>query len=599
VTALVFTVTDSVLLSAASFAIGYLPGLTFGPPLAALAERYPHRQVMITCDVVRAVLISLVAIPNLPVPAILLLLFATALLTPAFDASRSSLLPRILEGDRYVVGVAAQTTTTNLATIFGYVVGGALAPFHPHLALLIDAATFLGSAAILAAGIKPRAVIATAARRARLITETVAGFRLVLQSPVLRPIAAIVFFGAMFAVVPEGLAAAWASDLSGKGGGARGFDQALIMASAPVGAVIGAIVIGRMVSPELRQRLVRPLAVLVPAALVPVFLVHSVTVIAVLSLISSFAVNGLAAPANGMFVRATPAEFRARAFGVMQFSLQLSQGLALLITGFVAGFVRVPTAVALFSVLGVCAMVAVSATWPSMTRINDTIAAVQAHNELTVAAAEAVASEGAVAAADDAGPFVGRNRRPISPIAPAPHQAKPSDSRRGHVGRHRESRAATPAGRIPRAAEPADDAASVAEPQEDAPSRPDTSPVDRPSRDSASLAAANARLEPTSTADTVRIEPVKDAGPVPAPSEGRRADDRKRDNAGETAGPTSTGDSTAHNGYPNEAFISDGPAMPAAVNQHGTPRPHMSTNGYAAARVVDRATGRASESPAG
>jgi MFS family permease len=422
VTALVFTVTDSVFLSAASFAVSYLPGLTFGPPLAALAERYPHRQVMITCDVIRAVLISLVAIPRLPVPVILLLLFATALLSPAFDASRSSLLPRILEGDKYVVGLAAQTTTTNLATIFGYVVGGALAPFHPHLALLIDAGTFLGSAAILAAGIKPRVIITTAAQRARLITETVAGFRLVLQSPVLRPIFAIVFFGAMFAVVPEGLAAAWAADISHHGS-SRGFDQAMIMAAAPVGAVIGAVVIGRMVSPVWRQRLVRPLAVLVPAALVPVFLVHSIIVIALLALISSFAVNGLAAPANGMFVRATPAEFRARAFGVVQFGFQLSQALALVITGLIAGYVAVPTSVAVFSALGVCAMVAVSATWPSMQRITDTIESVQAHNEAATAAAEG------------APPPAGRHRRPD--LAPTPRQADSAETSPAAVARHR------------------------------------------------------------------------------------------------------------------------------------------------------------------
>ncbi len=280
-TALVFSVTDSVVLSAASFAISYLPSVTFGPLLAALAERYPHRKVMITCDVVRAVLISLVAIPHLPVPAILVLLFATALLSPAFDASRSALLPRILEGDRYVVGLSMNATTANIAMIFGYVVGGAIAPFHPHAAMLVDAATFLGSGAILTTWIQPRSVIASAAQRRRLVTETVAGFRLVLRSPVLRAIAAVVFFGAMFVVVPEGLAAAWASELSHQGGD-RGFDQAFIMTASPVGAVIGAIVVGRLVSPATRQRLLRPLAVLVPAALVPVFLTHSVAVIGML-----------------------------------------------------------------------------------------------------------------------------------------------------------------------------------------------------------------------------------------------------------------------------------------------------------------------------
>jgi MFS family permease len=386
-TALVFSVTDSVILSATSFAISYLPSVTFGPLLAALAERYPHRKVMITCDLIRAVLISLVAIPHLPVSAILLLLFATALLSPAFDASRSALLPRILDGDRYVVGLSMNATTANIAMIFGYVVGGAIAPFHPHVAMLVDAATFLGSGAILTTWIRPRPVIASATQRRRLITETVAGFRLVLRNPVLRAIAAVVFFGAMFVVVPEGLAAAWASELSHRGGD-RGFDQAFIMTASPAGAVIGAIVVGRLAPPATRQRLLRPLAVLVPAALVPVFLTHSVVVIGVLSLISSFAVAGLTAPANGLFVQALPAEFRARAFGVMQSGLALFQGGGLLAAGYIASHVKVSTAVAIFSTIGVCVMIGISVVWPSTERIDATIASVQVHNAETIAAAD-------------------------------------------------------------------------------------------------------------------------------------------------------------------------------------------------------------------
>jgi MFS family permease len=385
-TALVFSVTNSVILSAASFAISYLPSVTFGPLLAALAERYPHRKVMITCDLIRAVLISFVAIPHLPVPAILLLLFATALLSPAFDASRSALLPRILDGDRYVVGLSMNATTANIAMIFGYVVGGAIAPFHPHAAMLVDAATFLGSGAILTTWIRPRPVIASVAERRRLIIETVAGFRLVLRNPVLRAIAAVVFFGAMFVVVPEGLAAAWASELSHHGGD-RGFDQAFIMTASPLGAVVGAIVVGRLVTPATRQRLLRPLAVLVPAALVPVFLTRSVVVIGALSLISSFAVAGLTAPANGLFVQALPAEFRARAFGVMQSGLALFQGGGLLAAGYIASHVEVSTAVTIFSTIGVCVMIGISVLWPSTERIDATIASVKVHNAETIAAA--------------------------------------------------------------------------------------------------------------------------------------------------------------------------------------------------------------------
>jgi predicted MFS family arabinose efflux permease len=230
-------------------------------------------------------------------------------------------------------------------------------------------------------------VIASVAGRRRLITETVAGFRLVLRSPVLRSIAAVVFFGAMFVVVPEGLAAAWASELS-HAGGDRGFDQAYIMTASPAGAVIGAIVVGRLVSPANRQRLLRPLAVLVPAALVPVFLTHSVAVIGMLSLISSFGAAGLNAPANGLFVQALPAEFRARAFGVMQSGLALFQGSGLLAAGYIASHVQVSTAVTIFSIVGVAVMIAISVVWPSTERVNEAIASVRARNAVTIAAAD-------------------------------------------------------------------------------------------------------------------------------------------------------------------------------------------------------------------
>src|SRR3954454_3069033 len=67
ITVLVFQQTGSVLLSAASFAISYLPWIAGGPVLAALAERYPYRRVMVTCDLVRMALMALFVIPGLHV----------------------------------------------------------------------------------------------------------------------------------------------------------------------------------------------------------------------------------------------------------------------------------------------------------------------------------------------------------------------------------------------------------------------------------------------------------------------------------------------------------------------------------------------------
>jgi MFS family permease len=388
VTALVFTTSRSIALSAATFAISYVPGLTVGPLLAAVAERYAYRRVMVACDLVRAALIACVAIPGLPIPALLTLLFATALLNPPFDASRSAMLPRVLEGDRYVVGVAAQNTANTTAQVLGYVAGGLTAPFHPRASLLIDAVTFLVSAACIRFGTTQRAPVVPANGRKSVLRETIDGFRLVGTDPVLRSIAAVVLVAYLCATVPEGLAAGWAGTI-GHGTRNRGIDQALIMMASPIGAVAGALVIGRLVSPGWRRRLIRPLAVVVPLALVPLLLVRSVAGISVLAAISGFAVAGMVAPANGLFVSAVPVAFRARSFGVMTFGLQLVQGVGVVTTGMLADHLAPATAVGAWGVLGVLVMLVVVGGWPSTSVIDATVAKTRTANAAAIAEAEA------------------------------------------------------------------------------------------------------------------------------------------------------------------------------------------------------------------
>jgi MFS family permease len=123
ITVLVYQQTHSVLLSAAAFAVSYLPWILGGPLLATLAERYPYRRVMIFSDLARMVLISLVAIPGLSVTAMLILLFLAMLANPPTQAARSALMPLILSRDKLVVGLAVSTSTSQAAQVVGYLAG--------------------------------------------------------------------------------------------------------------------------------------------------------------------------------------------------------------------------------------------------------------------------------------------------------------------------------------------------------------------------------------------------------------------------------------------------------------------------------------------
>ncbi|WP_091350267.1 MFS transporter [Micromonospora rhizosphaerae] len=409
VTVLVYQQTKSVALSAAAFAVSYLPWLVGGPLLATLAERHRYRQVMVTCDLVRMALMMLVAIPGNPPWVILALLFASTLANPPSQAARSALMPLILPGDRVVVGLSLNASTGQAAQVVGYLLGAAIAAVNPTAALLINAATFAASALLVRLGVRDRPPAMTAAHRSHLLRETGQGFQIVFCRPVLRAIAVLVFSAMLFSIVPEGLAAAWAAKRAGDGMD-TGVAQAVIMAANPVGFILGGLLVGRAVAPARRLALMRPLAVAAPAVLVPALLDPPPLVVAVLAAACGFAVAGLLPVANGLFVRALPDGYRARAFGVMASGMQIIQGLAVLVTGVLAQRFSIPLVVGAWSAAGVVLMTAAALSWPSRETVDAAIEAAERAN-----------------ATAEAAPGGRRPRTSVQPARPAAVDERPGD----------------------------------------------------------------------------------------------------------------------------------------------------------------------------
>lgn len=379
VTLLVYQQTESVALSAAAFAVSYLPWLLGGPLLAALAERYPYRRVMVTCDVIRMALMLLIAIPNLPVPAVLMLIFAATLANPPSQAAKSALVPQILAGDRLVLGLSLNSSVGQAAQVVGYLIGAAVAAIDPALALLINALTFAISALIVRLGVRDRAPLMTTAHRSHLLRETAQGFQIVFGTPVLRAIAVLVFSAMLFSIVPEGLAAAWANKDAG-GDLDAGVAQAVIMVANPVGFILGGLLVSRLFGPARRLALMRPLAVFAPLVLVPALFDPPPLVVALLAALCGFAVAGMMPMANGLFVQALPAAFRARAFGVMATGVQVIQGVAVLVTGLLAERFDIPLVVGVWSAAGVLLMTVAALRWPEKQTVDRAIAAATAAN---------------------------------------------------------------------------------------------------------------------------------------------------------------------------------------------------------------------------
>ncbi|WIM97611.1 MFS transporter [Actinoplanes oblitus] len=365
VTVLVYQQTHSVLLSAISFAIGYLPWILLGPVLAALGDRYPHRRVMVFCDVFRMTLTAVLLIPGLPTPLVLLVILVASLATPPAQAARSAVLPLVVGRERLTLAIATNNTTGQAAQVTGYLIGATVAVgLDPRAALALDVCSFALSALLIATHLRARPAAVAEAHRRHLLRETGEGFQLVFGNEVLRSIAIVVFTVIAFVVVPESLAASWAAEAS-PDGTSQGLTQGLIMAAGPCGYVIGGLLFTRLVPAERRWRLLPLLAVGTPLVLIPI-LVNPPTLVAAGLILVSGMTQGAQMPAlNGSFVLALPASHRARAFGVMNSGIQTSQFLAVGITGLLADRIKVPTVVGGWSVAGTVALLVVAMSWPS------------------------------------------------------------------------------------------------------------------------------------------------------------------------------------------------------------------------------------------
>lgn len=356
---LVFQQSRSTLLATLTYAVAYLPGLLVAPVLNLLADTRPRRRVLITCDALRAVVAALMAVPGVPLPLLFGLLFLGASFGAPFSAARAALLPEILGGERYPRGQALMMTAFQLGSVAGFLAGGAVAAASsPRAGLALDAASFAASAVLLRLLLEHRPAAATVPHGPPLrswLHASAEGARIVGADPLLRRVLLLALLAAAVTVVPEGLAVAYARDI---GGGPM--TTGLLTAAEPAGVVLGAVVFGRLLTPDRRSALLRPLALLATAPLVLTALRPPLAVTAGLWVLSG-AGAAFQIGANGVFTAAVPPEALGRAFGFAATCLGTVQGAALGLSGAAAVVAPVPWVIAGAGAVGVLGTWAVTA----------------------------------------------------------------------------------------------------------------------------------------------------------------------------------------------------------------------------------------------
>lgn len=352
VTVLVYARTGSALLAALVFTVSFVPHLVGGTLLSALADRLPARPLVVGCDLFSAGVVALVAVPGLPVPAVLGLLLLLNVAGPVAGGARAGVLPDIVGPDAYVPARSLFRLVSMGAQVAGgAVAAGLLAVVTPQQVLLLDAASFAASALLIRLGTRLRPARARG-ERGSTVRASLAGVRTVFAVPALRRATLLLWGVPAFAVFPEALAAPAVTDL-GLGAGAIGWWLTAI----PLGAVVGEVAGLRLLRPGWLAPSVGPLSAVVLAPLALFALRPGLAVALALLVVSGL---GFAASlgVDRALLDAAPDALRGRVMSVTGAGLMTVQGLGFAVAGALGEAFDPPVVIAAGGLAGLAVLAA-------------------------------------------------------------------------------------------------------------------------------------------------------------------------------------------------------------------------------------------------
>lgn len=127
----------------------FVPGL-FGAFAGVVGDRFDLKKVMVSCDVVQGVLTVVMAVTMPPLTVLLVLVAVRSVTAQVFQASSRSAMPALVRDDQLEAANSALGAGTNgLEAIGPIIAAGLFLITDVRGILLIDAATFFVSAALL------------------------------------------------------------------------------------------------------------------------------------------------------------------------------------------------------------------------------------------------------------------------------------------------------------------------------------------------------------------------------------------------------------------------------------------------------------------
>ncbi|MEU4601766.1 MFS transporter [Kribbella sp. NPDC023972] len=340
---LVFERTGSPLLSALVLVCSFLPYALGGIVLSSIADRFPARRVLVVCDLLSAVCIGLMLIPDLPVGGLLGLLLLTGIIAPIFAGARVTSLAHLLPADLFPIGRSLLRAISQLTVLTGFALGAiAVAAIGPIWLLALDVVTFALSAVLIGVGTP---YTPAGERQRNTVSDSLAGLRYLFTTRRLRNLVLLTWIAPAFSSVPDGLAVAYTAQT-----GAAAASAGALFTGYAAGTVLGELVAARF-TPTTRRRLVVPLLIASQVPAIAFLATPSVPLAAVLLAISGagYAFNQAIDP---MILAIVDPSYRGRLFTLQTSGLMAIQGLSIALAGLVGTFVKPNLTIAMAGILG-------------------------------------------------------------------------------------------------------------------------------------------------------------------------------------------------------------------------------------------------------
>jgi len=143
------------------FIVRMLPSIVWAPLAGIVADRFPRGQIMVACDLGRALVVLGYLLIRGPEDVIWIyaLLFAQESLSSFFEPARSAALPQVVEPRALFAANSLSGATWSAMLAIGAALGGVLLAFvGPRVAFVVDAGSFVASAVIIGSIGIPRVV---------------------------------------------------------------------------------------------------------------------------------------------------------------------------------------------------------------------------------------------------------------------------------------------------------------------------------------------------------------------------------------------------------------------------------------------------------